>query len=122
MTIGRRLGLAVTLVTVTLATLAAPAAATHRRDQIFHCRLQATKLGDEITITFTVNAQFPRHDWRIRIWDQDDLVYRRVRRTNAEGNIKVVTATDDRRKRDHLEAKARDITDGTPACTVDLDV
>jgi len=122
MTVGRRFGLAVTLVMVTLVSMARPATATHHRDQVFHCRLQATKLGAEITITFTVNAQFPRHDWRIRIWDEDDLVYHKVRRTNAEGNIKVVTVTDDRRKRDHLEAKARDITDGAPACSVDLEV
>jgi hypothetical protein len=118
---GRRLGLTLAVM-ATLLAMTAPAEAIHHRGQIYHCRLQGTKLGDEITITLTINAQRPRHEWRIRIWDDGDLVYGRIRRTNAQGNIRVVTSTDDRRKGDHLEAKARDITDETTACAVELDV
>jgi hypothetical protein len=107
-------------VCLTLLIGAAPAAAVTERGQLYHCRLRATKLGDQITVTFTVNAQFPRHEWRIRIWHGNELVYHKVRRTNAEGNTKAVTVVDDRPGPDRFEAKARDLTDGAPSCAVDL--
>lgn len=116
----RRFALAAALLCVILVGPIAPASAMPRGNQIFHCRLRATKLGDEITVRFTVNAGPPRHEWRIRIWDGDELIYHRVRLTNARGNITVVVGTDDRRRRDHLEAKARDLTDGVSSCGVDL--
>ena len=51
--------------------------------------------------------------WRIRIWDNGDAVFSSVRRTNAAGDLNVVTAIENLHGRDELVGKARDVSSGS---------
>ena len=54
-----------------------------------HCRAQATRLGDEITVTFWLRGARAHREWRIRIWHDDRLAASASRVTTAVGSARV---------------------------------
>jgi hypothetical protein len=92
-------------------------AQTHGR-LTFQCPTARHEDRTEITLTFALLSNRAHHDWRIRIWDEGDLVRRQVRRTDADGELRVRAVTRDRPGHDHLTAKARDLTNGVSVCAV----
>ena len=98
----------------------APAAATETasRGLGYRCRLVATKLGDEITLTPASSHSGARDDWRVRLFHESERVYSGVRRTNHDGDLKVVRVEPNLPKRDHFAARARHLETGT-LCTVE---
>jgi hypothetical protein len=89
--------------------------------QLFTCRLRAARLGDEITVTFWLNSTIARRGWRIRIRQNDETILSTIRRTNAEGNLRVETVTANRAGPDAFLGKARDLVTGG-LCRVALEV
>jgi hypothetical protein len=85
------------------------------------CRIRATKQSGGITVTFWLNTSIPHRGWRVRIWDDDTLIFSKDRTTNAAGNIRVEKATPDQPGLDGFVAKARDVNSGA-LCTVAVDV
>jgi hypothetical protein len=95
--------------------------AGEQRSQQFHCRMAATRLGGEITVTFWLNTRIAHRDWRIRFWDNGEQVFSAVRTTNLDGNLRVRETIPNLRGRDELRGKARDLIVGT-VCDVQLTV
>jgi hypothetical protein len=82
------------------------------RGLVYNCRLVATKLGEEITLTFRLHTDGARDTWRIRLFHEGDLVFSKPRLTNAEGNIKVVRIEPNLAGIDDFEAQARHLETG----------
>ncbi len=78
----------------------------------YRCRLVATKLGKEITLTFRLRTDGARDTWRVRLFHDDDLVFSKLRVTNAEGNLKVVRIEPNRAGVDAFEGRARHLETG----------
>jgi len=91
----------------------APASTTSVRGLDYQCRLVATKLGEEISITLRLLTNQARDDWRVRLFHEGELVFSKVRATNAQGNLKVVRVVADLPGRDDLAARARHLESGT---------
>ena len=89
--------------------------------QLFTCRLRAVRLGDEITVTFWLNSTIAGREWRIRIRQNAETILSTIRRTNAEGNLRVETVTANRAGRDAFLGKARDLVAGG-LCRVALEI
>ena len=70
------------------------------------CRATATKLGDEITVTFWLRTTRAHRFWRIRIWDNQIRIVATTRQTNARGDIRVRAATRNQRGRDVFRFRA----------------
>lgn len=81
------------------------------------CRARATKLGDEITVTFWLRTGRADRRWLIRIWDNDELLIVRARITNAAGNIRVRVGAENLPHRDVFRFRAT--TRGGASCRVD---
>ncbi len=70
------------------------------------CRATATKLGDEITVTFWLRTTRAHRFWTIRIWDNQTRIVSTTRQTNARGDIRVRAATRNQRGRDVFRFRA----------------
>ena len=80
---------------------------------VYRCRSVVTKLGDEITVSFRIRTNRARDDWRVRLFHEGDLVFSRIRTTNADGNLKVVRVVPNLRARDDFVARGRRLETGT---------
>jgi hypothetical protein len=96
---------------------ASPGAA--RRGEV-HCRAQATKLGDEITVTFWLSGAHPHRRSRIRIWQNDELLASRTRVTNARGSIRVQAGAENLPHTDVFRFRAVNEPSGSSCAVVDL--
>lgn len=92
--------------------------ASAQRGLDYECRLSATKLGEEIVVTLRLLTDQTRDDWRVRLFHEDELIFSKVRTTNAQGNLKVVRAVPNLPGRDDLAARARHLESGT-VCEVE---
>ena len=78
----------------------------------YSCRLIATKLGEEITLTFRLRTDGAGDTWRVRLFHDGDLVFSKRRVTNAEGNLKVVRIEPNLAGVDAFEGRARHLETG----------
>jgi hypothetical protein len=85
----------------------APTATATAHRLVYRCRLIATKLGEEITVTYRLRTDRARDEWRVRLYHEGDLIYSKVRSTNADGNLKVVRVVENMPARDDLVGRAR---------------
>lgn len=112
------------VITVTmLVTLSAPIAAGampegEPKAGAFTCRASATRLGDEITLTFSLRTGRAGRHWQIRIWGNDLRLFSRDRVTSASGNIRVRIGAEDMPGRDVFRFRASHETSGS-VCRVD---
>ena len=74
---------AVSALTLTLLVPSLSAGAVQDRGGLFHCRMAATPLPDQITVRFRLTTSVAHHAWRIRIWDNGTRVFSAIRRTNG---------------------------------------
>jgi hypothetical protein len=88
----------------------------------FRCRASATRLGDEITITFWLRTAHADRHWRIRIWDNDVLIYNKTKTTNAMGGIRVRAGTQNLPGRDVFRFRAANRPSGSVCSVRDLRV
>jgi hypothetical protein len=84
-----------------------PAGAVPGLELRYGCELEARRLADVITVTFRVRTDQAGDEWRIRLFHEGSPVFRTVRRTNVEGNLKVARVVPNLPGRDDLEARAR---------------
>ncbi len=87
--------------------------ASDQRGLDYECRLTATKLGDEIAVTLRLLTDQARDDWRMRLYHEEELIFSKVRTTNAQGNLKVVRVVPNLPGRDDLASRARHLESGT---------
>ena len=78
----------------------------------YRCQLEATKLADEITVTIRLRTDRSGDEWRIRLLHEGSPIFRTVRRTNDEGDLKVVRVVPNMPGRDDLETRARHLETG----------
>jgi hypothetical protein len=90
----------------------AATAAEAPRGLEYKCRLVATKLGKEITLTFRLRTDGVADGWRVRLFHDDDLIFSKLRVTNAEGNLKVVRVEPDLAGVDAFVGRARHVETG----------
>ncbi|MGZ8602390.1 MAG: hypothetical protein ACXWXN_07735 [Actinomycetota bacterium] len=96
----------------------ATASADGPRGLDYQCRLVATKLGEEIAVTFRLQTNLAHDRWRVRLYHEDELTFSKVRTTNAQGNLRVVRIEPNLPGRDDLAARARHLESGT-TCEVE---
>lgn len=114
----RRL-MAIALVVVVLSPSATQAVPGHdRRGGTVSCRARASRLADEITVTFWLTSAHPHRRWLIRIWDRAERIYAEVARTDARGKIRAHTIAVNQRGRDIFRFNALDLVSGA-VCKVD---
>jgi hypothetical protein len=89
--------------------------------QVFDCRLRAVRLGPEITVTYRLNSTIAGRRWKVSIRHDDVTILSRIRRTNADGNLRVETMTVNEPGRDAFLGRARDLVSGG-VCRVTLEV
>ena len=87
----------------------------------YSCRLVATKLGEEITLTFRLRTDGAGDAWRVRLFHDDELVFSKRRVTNAEGNLKVVRIEPNLAGVDAFEGRARHLETGE-VCRVETSI
>jgi hypothetical protein len=92
--------------------------ASAQRGLDYECRLAATKLGEEITVTLRLLTDQARDDWRVRLYHEEELILSKVRTTNAQGNLKVARVVPNLPGRDDLASRARHLESGT-SCEVE---
>ncbi|HEY6566912.1 MAG TPA: hypothetical protein VI341_05260 [Actinomycetota bacterium] len=92
------------------------------RDGAFTCRASATKLGDEITVTFTLRTGTAGRRWQIRIWDNDVRLLSRERVTNEAGNITVRAGAENLPHQDVFRFRATHASRGSVCRVTDLRV
>jgi hypothetical protein len=85
----------------------------------YRCRLVADKLGKEITLTFRLRTDSARDAWRVRLFHDDELVFSKMRVTNAEGDLKVVRIEPNLAGIDAFGGRSRHIETGE-ICEVEL--
>ena len=85
----------------------------------YRCRLVATKLGKEITLSFRLRTDSARDVWRVRLFHDDELIFSKLRVTNAEGDLRVVRIEPNLDGIDAFEGRARHIEKGR-ICEVEL--
>ena len=78
----------------------------------YRCRLVATKLGKEITLTFRLRTDGAGDGWRVRLFHDDELIFSKLRVTNAEGNLKVVRVEPNLAGIDAFVGRARHVETG----------
>jgi hypothetical protein len=109
-----RRGLALACLTVSLVAPQAVATGADAPQELeYNCRLVATKLGDEITLTFRLRTDGAGDAWRVRLLHDDELIFSKLRVTNAEGNLKVVRVEPNLTGVDAFEGRARHVETGT---------
>lgn len=123
MTAARRRALVVVLTVLTLVTGLVPATARQvgPRRLVYRCTLETTKEGTEITVTLRLRTNAPRDDWRIRLFHDEEPIFRRVRTTNPRGNLAVVRVEPNLPGRDSFLARTRHLG-STNRCTVDAEI
>jgi hypothetical protein len=94
----------------------------HSRTGAFSCRASATKLGDEITVTFSLRTGTAGRHWQIRIWDNDILLLTRDRVTSASGMIRVRAGAENLPHRDVFRFRALHEPSGSVCRVTDLRV
>lgn len=112
---------AVSALTLTLLVPSLSAGAVQDRGGLYHCRMAATPLPDQITVRFRLTTNVAHHAWRVRIWDNGTRVFSAIRRTNGVGDLLVATAIENLHGRDELLGRARDISGGS-VCDVQFKV
>jgi hypothetical protein len=115
--LGRALAV-VCLASAMLAPTGAVAGASGPRGLDYSCRLGATKLGAEITLTFRLRTDRAGDTWRVRLFHDDELVFSKIRVTNPEGNLKVVRAEPNLPGVDEFMGRARHTETGA-VCVVE---
>lgn len=81
-------------------------------DLDYRCRLGATRLGEQITVTYRLRTNQPHDDWRVRLFHEGERIFSRVRTTNAAGRIKVVRVVPNLAGPDDLSARSRHLETG----------
>jgi hypothetical protein len=114
---GRALVVACLAVSVVPQDAAAGAEVPHGLQ--YRCRLVATKLGKEITLSFRLRSDGARDAWRVRLFHEDELIFSKLRVTNTEGNLKVVRIEPNLAGRDTFVGRSRHIETGE-ICEVEL--
>ena len=104
--------LVASLLAIAPLTVMAPARPVGEPRLSFRCRLVATKLAEEITVTIRLRTNKPRDEWRVRLFHNDERVYAKTRRTNAAGRLKVVRVVPNLAGRDELSTKLRNLETG----------
>jgi hypothetical protein len=84
----------------------------------YSCRLVATELGREITLTFRLRTNSAGDAWRVRLFHDDELIFSKLRITNADGNLKVVRVEPNLAGTDTFEGRARHLGTGA-VCKVE---
>jgi hypothetical protein len=87
--------------------------ASAQRGLDYECRLAATKIGEEIAVTLRLLTDQARDDWRVRLYHEEEVIFSKVRTTNAQGNLKVVRVVPNLPGRDDLATRARHLESGT---------
>lgn len=105
--------LAAAMATISLVGPGEGLSASARRGLDYECRLAATKLGDEIAVTLRLLTDQARDDWRVRLYHEEELIFSKVRTTNAQGDLKVVRVVPNLPGRDDLASRARHLESGT---------
>ena len=118
--VGRRLALAC-LVASMLAPSGLASSAERPGGLEYSCRLVATKLGEEITLTFRLRTDGAGDAWRVRLFHDDELVFSKRRVTNVEGNLKVVRIEPNLAGVDAFEGRARHLETGE-VCRVETSI
>jgi hypothetical protein len=113
----RTIVLAVAMATISLVG-PADLSASAQRGLDYECRLAATKIGEEISVTLRLLTDQARDDWRVRLYHEEKLIFSKVRTTNAQGNLKVVRVVPNLPGRDDLTNRARHLESGT-ICAVE---
>lgn len=88
----------------------------------FTCRASATKLGDEITLTFSLRTGHAGRHWQVRIWHNDMLLLSRDRVTGAAGNIRVRAGAENLPRRDVFRFRAMHEASGSVCRVTELRV
>jgi len=96
----------------TISLVGGPSASA-KRGLDYECRLAATKLGEEIAVTLRLLTDQARDDWRVRLYHEEELIFSKVRTTNAQGDLKVVAVVPNLPGRDDLASRARHLESGT---------
>lgn len=109
--------LALAMATISLVG-SAGISASAQRGLDYRCRLAATKIGEEIAVTLRLLTDQARDDWRVRLYHEEELIFSKVRTTNAQGNLKVVRVVQNLPGRDDLATRARHLESGT-VCRVE---
>jgi hypothetical protein len=116
---------AVSALTLTLLVPSLSAGAVQERAKerggLYQCRMAATPFPDRITVRFRLTTSVADHAWRIRIWDNGTRVFSAIRRTNGDGDLKVMKVIENLHGRDELVSKARDISSGS-VCDVEFKI
>jgi hypothetical protein len=55
------------------------------------CRMQLTELQSEIRVHYVLRTPTPHRRWRFKVFDEGVVVFRKVYRTDDDGNIGVWT-------------------------------
>jgi hypothetical protein len=98
-------------------TGAAPPSVSEAGGFAYRCRLVATKLGDEITLTLRLRTERPNRTWRVRLFHDGELVSSSRRRANERGYLKVSRTVPNLPGRDEVGGRARHLATGT-VCAV----
>jgi hypothetical protein len=107
---------ALTVACLAVSIVASPGAATGAEaphGPEYSCRLVVTKLGREITLTFRLRTDSAGDAWRVRLFHDDELIFSKLRVTNAEGDLKVVRVAPNLAGIDAFEGRARHLESGT---------
>jgi len=108
----RTIVLAVTMATISLVGPGGLSASA-QRGLDYECRLAATKIGEEIAVTLRLLTDRARDDWRVRLYHEEELIFSKMRTTNAQGNLKVVRVVPNLPGRDDLATRVRHLDSGT---------
>jgi hypothetical protein len=107
---------------IALAGAGRAADGTAGRGLTYRCTLETTTAGaGEITVTIRLRTNGARDEWRVRLFHDDELVFKRVRVTNALGNLQIVRVEPNLPGRDAFEARTRHLGSGT-RCAVDASI
>ena len=108
------------VVLILVPTVGQAVSAPERRGGAITCRARASRLADEITVTFWLNSPHAHRRWLIRIWDRAERVYSEVNRTDFRGKIRVRTVAANQRGRDIFRFNALDLVSGDVCKVEDL--
>jgi hypothetical protein len=110
---------------IALLTVTVPATGLEARDPgsripPYRCRLETSKLGDTITVTYRMHSTVAHQTWHVRLIHEGTTFFSRDRTTNQQGNFRATKATTNEAGPDHIVGKARHRPSGS-VCRVSID-